>query len=77
MSHVKDWMLEEVMAIASFSDTALENVFQHIMKFDRRWVKYFKDKELSPELRHIQVQDIYICEPYCIMSHAHFLIFLS
>ena len=53
--HIKDWMLEEVMAIASFSETALENVFQHTMKFDKRWVKYLKDEELSQELRDVQV----------------------
>ena len=55
VAHIRDWMLEEVMAIASFSEAAMENVFQHTMKFDKRWVKYLADEELSEELRAVQV----------------------
>lgn len=54
-AHIQDWMLEEVMAISSFSETALENVFQHTMKFDKRWVKFLKHGQLSKELKEVQV----------------------
>ena len=55
IANIKDWMLEEVMAISSFSETALENVFQHTMKFDKRWGRYLRDDQLSKELREVQV----------------------
>ena len=55
-------MLEEVMAIASFSEAAMENVFQHTMKFDKRWVKYLADEELSEELRAVQVCGAFVVQ---------------
>lgn len=60
VAHIKDWMLEEVMAISSFSETALENVFQHTMKFDKRWVKFLRDDKMSKELRAVQVCKIVV-----------------
>ena len=55
VAHIRDWMLEEVMAIASLSENALENVFQHTMRFDKRWAKFLRSEELSQELKDIQV----------------------
>ncbi|XP_028399127.1 uncharacterized protein LOC114522593 [Dendronephthya gigantea] len=55
IAHIKDWMLEEVMAISSFSETALENVFQHTMKFDKRWVRFLREDKMSKELREVQI----------------------
>ena len=55
VAHIQDWMLEEVMAIASLSENALENVFQHTMKFDKRWGKFLRDEELSKEFKEVQV----------------------
>lgn len=59
VAHIKDWMLEEVMAVSSFSETALENVFQHTTKFDKRWAKFLKDEELSKEVKEVQVCTVF------------------
>ena len=55
VAHIQDWMLEEVMAISSFSETALENVFQHTMKYDKRWNRFLRYEEMSKELKEVQV----------------------
>lgn len=54
ISHITEWMLEEVMAIASMTEESVRNVFRHTMKFDRRWGKILNAEELPEELKELQ-----------------------
>lgn len=53
--HISEWMLEEVLAIASMTEQSVENVFRHTMRFNKRWGRILNPEDLPEDLKELQV----------------------